>query len=554
MNGGADYRSEPESGSSFQRFSSPDTSYMYRELTESTESEVDGDLQLGADFYLTETQILTFSAYGSLEKEDNNEDLTVTDLQYSPGAFSGNVIEQTRRDNNSTGREKNMDLNLDYENKINGDDHKLVADASFDISSENSSTRIDETILQGSDTPLLQRSRDTEQEMDFRFNAEYEQPLGNNWKLEAGLRSDTEWMDTGYNAEEFVNGSWQTEPNYTDNFLYTENVNAAFAIFGLEAGDFSGQVGLRAENTNIRTEVKSTGQVNQQNYIGFFPSVFLNYSFNEQQSVQISYSRRLSRPWSRSLIPSPDFEDPRSQYTGNPNLTPEYSNSYEAGYLHYWNSGSLLTSFYYRHRTDVIQDITVIENNPSNQQEFVRVRRPINFATEKSWGVELSADQEIADAINLTASANFFRSDTEGSYTPNNAQTRFYDSRSKNFRTRMRVRWEIISGFNFQASARYRGPNNTPQGSRSGMTMMDTGIAKDLMDGKAKLSLNVRDVFDAQNFNNTITDDGVPGTNYYAEREFSWSSRSASINFQYFFGRNNNQDRGGRGGRGGDYD
>jgi outer membrane receptor protein involved in Fe transport len=350
-------------------------------------------------------------------------------------------------------------------------------------------------------------------------------------------------MDTGLNASTLVNGVWQPEPTFTQNFLYTENVNAAFGILKLEAGDFSGQLGLRAENTNIRTEIKNTGQVNQQNYFDVFPSVFLNYSFNEQQSVQISYSRRLSRPWSRSLLPTIDFEDSRSQFTGNPNLTPEYSNSYEAGYLHYWNTGSLLTSVYYRHRTDVIEDIT-------EQRDGVRFRFPINFATEDSWGVELSADQEIANALSLTGSANLFQSSTEGSF-----ENQVFASESDNFRGRLRLRWEVTSDLNFQASMRYRGPSDTPQGTRSGMTMMDTGIAKDLMDGKAKVSLNVRDVFDAQNFQNTVTTDGQPNTDFFSRSQFSWSTRSASLNFQYFFGRNNNQRRGDRGGPGGgDYD
>ncbi|MDZ7682856.1 MAG: TonB-dependent receptor [Fodinibius sp.] len=390
MNGGVDYQSEPESGSSFERFAGPDTSYMYRENSESTESEIDGDLQLGADFYLSENEVLTFSTYGSIENQDNSEDVTYTDYDFEQGARSGDdVIERTVRDNNTTQNERNLDINLDYENKIDGDEHKLVADASFDISSEESNTNITESIQQGSGTPARERSIDTEEEMDLRFNAEYVRPLGENWKLEAGLRSDTEWMDSGYSASRLVNGTWTSVPAYTQNFLYTENVNAAFAIFGLESGDWSGQVGLRAENTNIRTEIEGTGQVNEQNYLGLFPSVFLNYSFNEMQSVQISYSRRLSRPWSRSLLPSLDFEDSRNQRTGNPNLTPEYSNNYEAGYLHYWESGSLLTSFYYRHRTDVIEDITVIENSPTNPQQNIRVRRPINFATEKSWGIEL---------------------------------------------------------------------------------------------------------------------------------------------------------------------
>ncbi|WP_372633423.1 TonB-dependent receptor domain-containing protein [Fodinibius sp.] len=539
---GVDYRSEPESGSSFQRFSGPDTEYMYREETDAHESEVDGDFRFGADFYLSDDEILTASTYISLEQEVNEEDMIYTDWEYTDWEYSGDNFggnpmdyisaspeEVTNRDTEETENESNFDFNLDYENEFDGDEHKFEADASFDISRENADTDIDEVVQQGLADPLQQRAEDTEEEMDLRFDAEYVRPLGENGKLETGLRSDTEWMDTGYKAETLVDGTWVEEPAYTQNFLYRENVNAAFLILGGEFGDFSGQVGVRAENTNIRTEIKETGDVNEQNYIGLFPSVFLNYSFNEQQSVQLSYSRRLRRPWSRSLLPGIDFDDNRSQYIGNPDLTPEYSNSYEAGYLQYWGSGSLLTSFYYRYRTDVIERI-------NEQRDGVQFRFPINFASEEAWGIEFSADQEIGDIFTLTGSANLFQSNTEGTY-----EERVFSSESDNFQARMRLRWEIVDGLNYQASMRYRGPSSTPQGSRDGMTMTDTGISYDLFEEKAKIVFNVRDVFDAQNFSHTVNTDGNPNTDYYTQREFSWSTRSYSLNFQYFFGSQRNR-------------
>ncbi len=537
FNGGIDYRTEPESGSSFQRFSGPDTTYMYSERTNAQEAELDGDLRFGADFYLSENEVLTASAYVSGEREENNEDINYTDFEYRAGQFSGPVIEEIVRDNEEVSNEGDIDFNLDYENKFDGDEHKLVADASFDISSETADTDIEETIRQGTEDPLFQRITDSEDEKDLRINAEYVRPLGENGKLETGIRSDTEWMDNSYSAEERQNGNWVSLPAFSNNFKYLENVNAAFAILGTEWGSFSGQVGLRLENTRIRTEVKSTGQVNDQNYVNLFPSAFLNYAFNEQQSVQISYSRRLSRPWSRALIPFVDFDDPRSQYTGNPNLRPEFSNSYEAGYLHYWDTGSLLTSFYYRYRTDVIERIT--EQN----QGVIRIF-PINLATEESWGIELSADQEIANALNLSLNANLFRSNSDGSY-----QGQVFSSEAEIAQGRLQLRWDITDSWKFQTSMRYQGPRQTTQGTREGMTMIDSGLSKEFMDGKALISLNVRDLLNAQNYNSTVNTDGNPNTEFYSQREFSWSSRSASINFQYFFGEQEQQQRGG-GGRG----
>jgi outer membrane receptor for ferrienterochelin and colicin len=191
----------------------------------------------------------------------------------------------------------------------------------------------------------------------------------------------------------------------------------------------------------------------------------------------------------------------------------------------------------------VIEDIT-------EQRDGVQFRFPINFANEEAWGVEFSADQEIADQLTLTGNANLFRSNTNGSYREGTDEEIILSSESENFQARMRLRWEIVDGLNYQASMRYRGPSNTPQGTRNGMTMMDTGISYDILAEKAKVTFNVRDVFSAQNFNNTVTTDGNPNTDFYSQREFSWSTRSFSLNFQYFFG-NTQSRRGGGGGPGG---
>ena len=245
FNGGIDYRTEPENGSSFQRFSGPDTTYMYSEQTDAHESELDGDLRFGADFYLSENEVLTASAYVSGEREENNEDINYTDYEYRAGQFTGPVIEEIVRDNEEVSNETDFDFNLDYENKFEGDEHKLTADASFDISNETADTDIQETIREGTTDPLFQRISDGEDEKDLRINAEYVRPLGENGKLEAGIRSDTEWMDNSYNVEEQQNGNWVSLPAFNDNFEYLENVNAAFAILGSEWGNFSGQLGLR---------------------------------------------------------------------------------------------------------------------------------------------------------------------------------------------------------------------------------------------------------------------------------------------------------------------
>src|SRR5699024_12132800 len=103
----------------------------------------------------------------------------------------------------------------------------LSADARFDIRRNDEDTDIEETILQGSKDPLIQRSNSSEDEENFLFNIDYKRPLGENGKLEAGVRTETKWRDSGYDASTLINDTWIEEAEYDQKFLYMENVNAA---------------------------------------------------------------------------------------------------------------------------------------------------------------------------------------------------------------------------------------------------------------------------------------------------------------------------------------
>src|SRR5690625_5609539 len=91
------------------------------------------------------------------------------------------------------------------------------------------------------------------------------------------------------------------------------------------------------------------------------------------------------------LLPFTEISDARNRRVGNPELKPEFGNSYEAGYLRHWEGGSVLASVYYRYRTDVIERVSEIDN------AGITTTRPINLAEEESWGIEFSGDQEIVE-------------------------------------------------------------------------------------------------------------------------------------------------------------
>src|SRR5690606_32266382 len=103
---------------------------------------------------------------------------------------------------------------------------------------------------------------------------------------------------------------------------------------------------------------------NKRDYLNLFPTAFLTYEFSEEQKVQTSYSRRIDRPGTRQLNPFLDISDPYNQRAGNPNLTPEFIDSYEVNYLRFWDHTTATATVFYRKMTDVVQQFREQRNDP----------------------------------------------------------------------------------------------------------------------------------------------------------------------------------------------
>lgn len=535
-----EYENDPGSGSTFQSFSG-DTTYAYRETSESDETEKEGSAYFGADFFLPANQIITLSSRISLENEQEDSDVRYTD--YDPGApgvyrnvfDNWDILQRTNRNDVQENRENDFDVRLQYENRFDGSDHRLTADADFEFGQQDENSNLIQQVETGAGNPLNQRTFSDELYREMRFDTDYERPLGNNGRLEAGMRLNFDWMDNDYVIEEQQNGQWIVPDNnlgVSDNFTFFENVNAVYTTLAGKTGKFTYQAGLRAENTRIQTELDRTGEGSDQNYMNLFPSVFLSYTLNEKNSFQISYSRRIDRPWSRMLLPFTEISDTRNRRIGNPELKPEFGNSYELGYLRYWNTGSVLSSLYYRHRTEVIERVSTID------QQGITTTRPINLASENAWGIEFSADQELFNNMQLSGSLNIFQSDREGEY-----QDQIYTSSTGRVTGRLRIRYRFLDSWNFQSFLSYESSQQTTQGREDGSMFVGSGISKEFLNRRATLSLNVRDLFNSRQYDGEIIN-----PNSYTDSNYQWSTRSFRLNFRYNFGGASGGD-----GRGGDY-
>jgi hypothetical protein len=84
----------------------------------------------------------------------------------------------------------------------------------------------------------------------YSAKADYTHPLKGKAKLEAGIKSSYVNTNNAANYYNVVNGVSTIDYNNTNQFLYKENINAAYVNFNKDFGRFSLQSGLRVENTN----------------------------------------------------------------------------------------------------------------------------------------------------------------------------------------------------------------------------------------------------------------------------------------------------------------
>lgn len=512
---GLRYRDRPSERNRFQRFQSADTAYQYSQNQERVRSELRGDVRIGAEFFLTDNQTITPSAFFRIRDRDNRSDTFYRDMD-----MSGNVEREIFREDLEDEDRTNFEFDLAYEFDIGGESNqRLTADFKVDYEPETEASDLREYNQITGEDIVRQRTDNNEETTDLLFQVDYIRELGSSAEMETGIRSTARWVDNRYTVEQLEGGVWEPFEGFNDNFRYNQNINAAYAILSSQFGKFSAQGGLRLEQTLIETELTETGEGSEQRYLNLFPSVFLNYEFNQQNSVQLSYSRRLSRPRFRNILPFSNFRDSRNIYMGNPNLNPVFSDSYELSYLKLWDSGSVSTSVYHRYRTGVVERITELDG------EGVTRRFPVNLSTQSNWGSELAVSQRLFDSLRLRASGNYYFSDTEGTYND-----QLFERTTSVFFGRVRLQWEVVDGLNLQTTYRYSGPRSTTQGRRASSYGLNSGVSLELLGGDATISLSGRDLLNTRGRSTIIEE-----PNFYSEDESRWRTRSVRLNFIWRF-------------------
>ena len=510
---GASYRSSPGSSANKQTFTYPDTTFSYSADSKTGRISLNNNFNLGTEVFLNQYNSFTVSGRYSFGDGDNETNLVYTDLDQF-----GETVQTVNRDEIEDKDRSSYDVSFNYRKTFKKKERLLT----FSVSRSDRVDNENSTILQTSSNVALpnidQRIFNNEGGENWLFQTDYIHPIKKG-KIEVGLKQTIQKIDDDYAVEQFNTtiNEWEYVPGFKNLVLYDETVSAAYLMVGKKMNKFSAQLGVRAEFTDIKTELVTTNEKNNRDYLNFFPSTHFSYQLKKDNSIQLGYSKRIRRPRHYWLLPFFSFTDSRSNASGNPNINPEFSDSYELGHLKNWKKSSLLSSVYYRYTTNTMDWVTV------SDAEGVTQRRPENLGVKNSFGLEFSGSHEIIKWWNVRGSFNFFREIRDGSF-----QGRSFDVDTYAWSTRLNSKWTIKKKINLQLSGNYRAPQQSPQGERLARYSIDGGFSFDVLKGNGTVAFNVKDMLNSRRRQSTSQ-----GVNFVSESEMQWRSRFFRVSFTY---------------------
>ncbi|MFN9589585.1 MAG: outer membrane beta-barrel protein, partial [Bacteroidota bacterium] len=368
------------------------------------------------DIFLDNRNTITIAANynrGRFESEQNQRVDSVIKQNFASYNLINNVSDRSF---------ENLGTQLSFKHNFAKNGHNISADANFNSSNSNGASLIriqtytPEAFVKGN--PLLQLNNSNGDNRFYTFQTDYENPLTDDSKLEAGLRAAIRDNSSINDQYRFNNntGKYELVPAISTRYKFHDEVWAAYTTYSFKKGRFSYLLGLRAESSNYQGTLLNVNGQDSLNFkvefpISLFPSIFSTYKLNDKQDLQLNYTRKINRPNFFQLMPFPDYSDPQNVNIGNAGLQPEFTNSFELSYNNtYKKNANFLASLYFKHTSNLITRYVYRDVNALIPGDSAYFSTFINANYSFATGVELTNKMAVSKSWDMTVNLNIFSS------------------------------------------------------------------------------------------------------------------------------------------------
>lgn len=487
--------------------------------TYSTRTRISHTLKGGLEYFFSpKTTLIGSVTYNPGQRESGGE---ITRAYLQNGLLTDTSLEDFTSDETST----DLEYDLNFTRRFKEEGQEFSMGARYSTSKENELEIGNENIKNtdgfGSDNFFNERGLESEDSQQIRLQADYTHPFKNKMKLETGYQTEIRIIDNDYEFNAF-DGRGLTY-DFDNQFGYEEQIHAVYGIWSGEKDKFAYSAGLRAEQVFVDAQFVSQDETEgistfTNPYFKMYPSASASYKLSESSTIQTSYSRRVNRPRVRSLSPFRQVRDSLSFSEGNPELLPEFVNSFEVNHLTFTPVGTFSIGAYYRKTNDPINRYQDRETIPGKTISTWR-----NFESEQEYGLEIIGTYRFKKIARLSANSNIYRSVIDASNVREGlGNSGFLMS------GRVSVNVTVWKDMDIQIASFFRSSGVSAQGNYAPIYSMDLAIKKTILKGKGALTFRLSDPFDTRDFEIDINQDDLQ-----QYLRFKRESRIAFLGFSY---------------------
>ena len=364
----------------------------------------------------------------------------------------------------------------------------------------------------------------------YTFKADYEQRL---WKGTFGLGGKIADAVTDNTFDFFnvtENNTEVLDTTVSNRFKYHERTSAAYMNYNRMFGKkLNIQAGLRMEYTDYMGDLISYNDQNggrvAKDYLEWFPSAALTYSFTNKIGLNTTYSRRIDRPSYQDLNPFEFKLDELTFQRGNPRLRPQFTHSFEIAPTY---NGFPVISLGYSQTKDVFTQVLATDSRNPNATFITNE----NIADQQNFNAAINIPTPFAKWYDGFISITVFHSRFEAQFDNLGFSIDEVRFTSGNIYAEQNVK--LGKGWSAQLSGWYntKGYWGTLQSDAQGV--MDFGVKKEFDHGRGQVRLRVGDLLHTARWGglNTLT------PNLYMKAGGTWEARTVTLGMSYRFGSN----------------
>jgi outer membrane receptor protein involved in Fe transport len=484
-------------------------------IGEEFRNELYSNIILGTDYYINDRNIITLSGSYTYEVEDQP-----SFTQFKFVNQDGDIVNEWTREEITEATNPKLQYELQYfADFTDHKDHKLIFSAIGNYFGKVQSSEFLHTAVSGPFIELDQISKTTFEEGKYTFQLDYTKPFKKNITIESGAQYVLNNVGNDFSLSNLIDGDFVLDEGFTNNFEFTQNVLGLYSTAAYESDLWGIKVGLRAENTELNTLLVNTSERNQRNFTNLFPSLHTSYKFMENLSFQAGYSRRIYRPRLWDLNPFFNIRNNFVIRAGNPDLLPEFTDSYEAGLIYILDKLSFNANVYYRYTTEVIERVSSFEDN-------VTTFKPFNLGTNQTTGVEFNFKYAPSKLLTFNGDVNYNYFRRDGMF-----EEQVFDFNADQYSGKITSKLKISNAADFEIITQYISRVQTIQGEIAENIFADLGFRYKLFKSKAVINFSVRDIF-ASRIDINIADQ----PNFYVQSR-ALRGRFVTLGFSYGFGK-----------------